>query len=169
MDTETLEQSFYGGKQIPHMSKHETSDLPFHRDDILSLDISADRKTCVTGEVGNKPAVHVWSLEDGGKVSQFDLAANSRGVAAVSLSPCSRYVACVDLHNDHRVTIYNIVRNKQLLHMNGGTDRILDVAWSKRADDLRFATVAPKAVTFYHPADVTKRLKQPGTFGKNAA
>lgn len=53
--------------------------------------------------------------------------------------------------------------------MNGGTDRILDIAWSKRPDDLRFATVSPKAVTFYHPADVTKRLKQPGVMGRNTA
>ena len=110
----------------------------------------------------------MWNVQDGSKVSQFELAPNSRGCAAVSLSPCSRYVATVELHNDHRITIYNIVRNKQLLHMNGGTDKILDVAWSKRPDDLRFAVVSPKTVTFFHPADVTKRLKQPGVLGKNA-
>jgi len=54
--------------------------------------------------------------------------------------------------------------------MNGSADKILDVVWSKRADDLRFATVTPKQVCFWHPADVTKRLKQPGVMGpKNAA
>ena len=78
-------------------------------------------------------------------------------------------MATVDLSNDHRVTVYNIERQKNLLTINGSTDRILDVAWSKRADDLRFATVTPKQVTFWHPADVTKRLKQPGVMGRNNA
>lgn len=67
------------------------------------------------------------------------------------------------------MSIYNIERQKNLLTINGSTDRILDVAWSKRADDLRFATVTPKQVTFWHPADVTKRLKQPGVMGRQNA
>jgi len=169
MDTTTGQQTFYGGKSIPHSSKHEGEVLPFHRDDIISLDISADRKTVVTGQVGNKPTVHVWNIEGTEKVCQFECAAGSRGITAVSLSPCSRYVACVDLHNEHRVTIYNVQRDKLLLHVNGSTDRILDVAWSKKQDDLRFATVSAKQVMFWHPADVTKRLKQPGVMGKTAA
>lgn len=166
MNTDTNTQRFYGGKEIAHGSKHDGDVLPFHRDDILSLDITADRKTVVTGQVGNKPSVHVWSAENAEKVGQFELPAGSRGISAVSISPCARYVATVDLHNDHRITIYNIVRQKQLLHMNGGTDKILDVAWSKRADDLRFGAVSPKTITFFHPADVTKRLKQPGVMGR---
>ena len=140
--------------------KHEQAvEQDCHRDDILSIDISADRQTVVTGESGPTPAVHVWKAGSGEKVGQFNLQAGSRGVTACSLSPCSRYVASVDMSNDHRVSIYNIERQKNLLTMNGSTDRILDVAWSKRADDLRFATVTPKQVCFWHPADVTKRLK----------
>ena len=52
------------------------------------------------------------------------------------------------------------------MQMNGSADRIFDVQWSKRADDLRFATGSLKAVAFWHPADVTKRLKQPGVMGR---
>ena len=47
MDTNTGEQTFYGGKQTEMEAKHESADSPFHRDDILSIDISADRKTVV--------------------------------------------------------------------------------------------------------------------------
>lgn len=68
MDTETSNQTFYGGKQIEHQSKFEGEELPFHRDDILSLDVSADRKTVVTGQVGSKPNVHVWTAENSEKV-----------------------------------------------------------------------------------------------------
>ena len=169
MDTTTLEQTFYGGKEIAHESKHEGEELPFHRDDILSLDISADRKTVVTGQVGSKPTVHVWHVDGAEKVCQFECPAGSRGISAVSLSPCGRYVACADLHNDHRVTIYNVQRDKLLLHTQGGSDPILDIAWSKRAEDLRFASISPKKINFWHPADVTKRLTQQGVRGKTAA
>jgi len=79
-----------------------------HRDDILSLDISQDRKLVVTGQVGSTPCVHVWNAESCEQVASFDLPAGSRGIESVSLSPCGRYVACVDQHNSHYVTIYNI-------------------------------------------------------------
>jgi len=145
MDTNTCEQQFYGGSQTEMQGKHENAvEQECHRDDVLSMDISADRMTVVTGETGPTPAVHVWTAATGEKVAQFNLEKGSRGVSACSLSPCSRYVATVDLTNDHRVSIYNIERQKNLLTMNGSTDRIIDVAWSKRADDLRFATITPK-------------------------
>lgn len=146
MDTNTCEQAFYGGQRTEMVPKMENgaSDISFHRDDILSLDISSDRKTVVTGESGKCPAVHVWSTETREKVTQFALDKMARGVACVSISPCQRYVATADLSNEHRVTIYNIARGKQLLQMNGSADRINEIAWSKRADDLRFMSVSPK-------------------------
>jgi len=50
--------------------------------------------------------------------------------------------------------------------VEGSKERLFDVAWSKRADDLRFATVGAKTIKFWHPADITKKLNQTGTFGK---
>ena len=72
------------------------------------------------------------------------------------------------MSNDHHVYVYNIQRNKLLLNTEGGKERIFDVKWSKRTDDLRFATIGMKELKFWHPADITKRLSQKGTFGKNA-
>ena len=166
MNTNTCAQKFYGGKRIKMTSKFDGDDLEWHRDDIISMDISTDRKTVVTGETGQKPKVCVWNGETGEAIMHFELPAGSRGISAISISPCGRYVAAVDLHNDHRVTVYNIQRQKQLMQMNGATDRIFDVCWSKRPDDLRFATGSLKAIAFWHPADVTKRLKQPGVLGR---
>lgn len=111
MDTQTCQQQFYGGILTEMEPKHDNAvERESHRDDILSMDISADRETVVTGETGPTPAVHVWKAATGEKVGQFNLAQGSRGVAACSLSPCSRYVATVDMTNDHRVSIYNIER-----------------------------------------------------------
>ena len=52
MDTNTGVQKFYGGKKIRMTSKFEGDELEHHRDDIISMDISTDRKTVVTGETG---------------------------------------------------------------------------------------------------------------------
>ncbi len=65
MDTTTGKQMFYGGKPTEMSAKHDDPEQAFHRDDILSMDISADRKTIVTGESGPTPAVHVWNAETG--------------------------------------------------------------------------------------------------------
>lgn len=172
MDTKTGEQRFYGGKEVAMESKNEGDDTVFHRNDIISLDISKDRKTVVTGQVGKNPAVHVWDAETQEQKAQFCLShekgVSARGVAGVSVSPCQRYVAAVDQSNDHHVFVYNIERNKLLLNTEGGKEKIFDVKWSKRVDDLRFATIGTKEIKFWHAADITKRLSQKGTFGKNA-
>ena len=89
----------------------------------------------------------------------------SRGIAAVAISPCQRYVAYADLHNDHRVGIYNIKKGKELLHIEGSKDKIAHLQWSKLANDLRFVSVGETDVKFWSPADASKRLSVKGTFG----
>jgi hypothetical protein len=39
----------FGGNETKMVAKNEADDSKCHMDDILSLDISADRKTVVTG------------------------------------------------------------------------------------------------------------------------
>jgi len=67
MNTTTGRQRFYGGgeteyvsRQKDMVSKEESEMHPFHRDDILCLSISTDRKRIATGEIGKFPAVHIW-------------------------------------------------------------------------------------------------------------
>jgi WD40 repeat protein len=163
LDPETNKMTTFGGVQCPMVAKNVADDSKFHMDDILSLDVSFDRKTVVSGQVGKAPSVHVWDAETGESKFMFKLKDGSRGVAAISISPCQRYVACVDLHNDHHVVIYNIKRGKQLMTIEGSKDKIIDCAWSKKPDDLRFATVGLKEFKFWNPADATKRLFSKGT------
>jgi WD40 repeat protein len=111
MNTETGVQRFYGGKETAMLPKMEGEQLEFHRDDILALDLSKDRKLVVTGQVGKWPSVHVWDALTCEKISSFQLSKDARGVQAVSISPCKRYVAAVDLSNDHKVYVQNIERD----------------------------------------------------------
>jgi len=63
------------------------------------------------------------------------------------------------------VTIYNIRRSKLLLQLEASKDKIVQVVWSKKPDDLRFVTVGVKELKFWNPADATKKLSQKGVFG----
>lgn len=168
LDTDKNEMKFFGGVETKMVAKNVADDSKFHMDDILSLDMSSDRKLVATGQVGKAPSIHVWDSETAESKFTFKLKEGSRGVAAVSISPCFRYIACVDLHNDHHIVIYNIKRNKQLLHIEGSKDKIIHCAWSKKTDDLRFCTVGLKELKFWNPADATKRLFTKGTVGTKA-
>jgi WD40 repeat protein len=115
LDGETNQMKVFGGGETTMVAKNVADDSKFHMDDILSLDISQDRKLVVTGQVGKAPSVHVWDPETMESKCFFKLKEGARGVAALAMSPCQRYVVAVDMHNDHHVIIYNIKRNKLLL------------------------------------------------------
>lgn len=55
-----------------------------------------------------------------------------------------------------------------MLELESGSAEMKHVAWSKRPDDLRLAVLGEKQIQFWHPADVTKKLKQVGIFDKAA-
>lgn len=168
LDIEKNEMKVFGGVETKMVAKNVADDSKFHMDDILSLDVSPDRKLVVSGQVGKAPSVHFWDAETCESKGMFKLKDGARGVAAISVSPCLRYVAVVDMHNDHHVVIYNIKRNKLLLHIEGGKEKIIHAAWSRKPDDLRFCTVGLKELKFWNPADATKRLFTKGTVGTKA-
>lgn len=147
------------------VAKNVADDTKCHVDDILCLDMSADRKLVVTGQVGKAPVLFVWDAETCEVKCRIKLAEGGRGIAACAISPCQRYVVAVDMHNDHHVVIHNIKKNKTLLTIEGSKDTIVHCAWSKKPEDLRFCVVGLKEVKFWHPADSSKRLSVKGTFG----
>jgi hypothetical protein len=49
LDTETNQMKVFGGSETKMVAKNEADDSKCHMDDILSLDMSADRKLVVTG------------------------------------------------------------------------------------------------------------------------
>ena len=140
------------------VAKNVADESKCHMDDILCLNVSHCRKLVATGQVGKAPSVHVWDAETCESKCTFKLKEGARGVAAIAVSPCLRYVVVADLHNDHHIVIHNIKKNKQLLHIEGGKEKIIDIAWSKKTDDLRFSTVGLREFKFWNPADASKKL-----------
>lgn len=49
LDTEKNEMKVFGGTETKMVAKNVADDTKFHMDDILSLDMSPDRKLVVTG------------------------------------------------------------------------------------------------------------------------
>jgi len=76
------------------------------------MSISGDRTIAATGQVGPSPAVFVWNSTTGKKQQRFKLNKGARGVNAIALSPDSKYVAMVDLSNDHNVYCYEVSSGK---------------------------------------------------------
>jgi WD40 repeat protein len=76
-----------------------------------------------------------------------------------------RYVAVADKTNDHKMYIYNVQRKKMLLDIASGGNMVTAIQWSKKANDLRFVAVNTQNIQFWNPADASKKLFRPGTFG----
>ena len=98
-------------------------------------------------------------------IAQFSLGGAAKGITALGISPCQRYIACVDHSNDHNMSIYNVNRKKMILQVSAGSDPIHDIQWSKKGDDLRFIACTTRSLQFWHPADASKKLFKNGTFG----
>ena len=52
--------------------------------------------------------IHIWNTKTMESIANFSLGASAKGCAALSISPCQRYVAAVDQSNDHTMYIYNV-------------------------------------------------------------
>ena len=85
----------------------------------------------------------------------------SRGVAAIAFSEDNHHIACVDLHNEHHVYVYKF-QGQQVMKQNGDTNRIKDVAWSKKSGSLKFATAGTKHIYFWDASDAS--FKKRGLF-----
>ena len=160
-------QKFFGGLDYEKMQAKYTPNWPCHQDDITSIDVAHDKSKAlaVTGECGAKSTVFVWDTNTMKAINRFDLGDRAKGVAAVGISPCCRYVAVVDMCNDHNMSVYNINKKKPIFCVSAGTDAISDIKWSKKLNDLRFVAVSSRALQFWHPADSSKKLFKNGAFG----
>lgn len=88
LDPETNAMKVFGGVQTQMVAKNVADDSKFHMDDILSLDMSSDRKLVATGQVGKAPSVHIWDTETCESKCMFKLKEGARGVASLAISPC---------------------------------------------------------------------------------
>ena len=162
------EQRFFGGIEKQKSQPKYINSFPAHQDDITNLSVAhtEGRNIVATGECGAKSTIHIWDANTMEPISQFSLGGSAKGVGALAISPCCRYVAVVDQSNDHNMSIFNINKKKAIVSVSAGTDSIVDIQWSKKQNDLRFIAVTTRSLQFWNPADATKKLFKNGTFGQ---
>ena len=100
-------QKFFGGGEVDNTSKQTACDANGHTNDIMCISLTNDRTTAATGQVGSTPVLFIWDARSGEKKGRAKLPKGSRGINAVAFSSDGSKVACVDLHNDHNVYVYN--------------------------------------------------------------
>ena len=109
-DLKTNKQKFFGGVEKDKDADKYQKEWPYHQDDITNIDLAKGgaRNIVATGECGKISTVHVWDSNTMATLSSFSLGPKAKGVSALSISPCQRYIAAVDQSNDHIMYIFNI-------------------------------------------------------------
>lgn len=143
MNTETLQQEFFGGEEVDTDAPKYNRTEKYHEDDIIAFDTCgiANRNMVVTGEVGVEATIHVWDSENMQSQAQFALGKKAKGVACLAISPCMKYVAAADKSNDNNVFIYNLQKKKMLLEISSGRASCYQMQWSQKQFDYRFAII----------------------------
>ena len=124
----------------------------------MCIDICSQKVKAVTGQVGSSPAIFVWNTQTGEKESRAKIAKGARGIAAVGFSEDNSMFAAVDLNNEHRVYVFKF-DGQQVMKANGDTNRIKDVAWSRKAGSTKFATAGTKHIYFWDSSDPSFKKK----------
>lgn len=111
-----------------------------HTDDVTAIAFSPDRKLIVTGEIGPRPAIHLW---DGITMTLIKTVAHklTKGIQSLSFSPSGKSFAAVAIDPDHTVAAFNAETGACLGQSKGDVAQILDIAMK---DDTTFATAGVK-------------------------
>lgn len=131
LDPTSNTQKFFGGGMVNNTAKNVANDEACHTDDITAITISNDRRYAASGQVGSAPTVFVWNAVTGEKKQRIKLGKGARGVNAIAMSNDMKYVAFVDLHNDHNVYVYEVESGALVMKEKGDTNKIFDIAFTE--------------------------------------
>lgn len=160
LDIGSNTQKFFGGGQVENTSKQTANDMSCHTNDIMAISISDDRSIAATGQVGAAPVAFTWCPVTGEKKQRFKLKKGARGVNAIAISSDCKYVACVDLSNDHNVLVFDCGDGSLKWSCKGDTNKIFDCAWSQKQGDYSICTAGSKHLKFWYPFESGKQEKK---------
>lgn len=160
-------QKFFGGGKVANTAKNVANDEVCHTDDITAIAMSSDKKWVASGQVGSAPVAFVWNATTGEKKQRYKLTKGARGIYAIALSQDTKYVACVDLHDDHNVYVYEVDSGTLVWKEKGDTNKIFDIQFTKKAGEYKFVTVGKDHIKFW---DIPTKKVEKGLFsGKGDA
>lgn len=78
-----------------------------HKDDIMSIAIHPSGKFIATGEIGPKPLISVWSIDNvQAPVASFS-APLVKGVQQLTFSPSGQFLAGAAMNDSHNIAIFD--------------------------------------------------------------
>lgn len=67
------------------------------------------------------------------------------------MSNDGKLVACVDLHDDHNVYVFDVESGSLKFKDKGDTNKIFDICFSEKPGENTFATAGSKHIKFWYP------------------
>lgn len=121
-----------------------------HRDDIHCLAINPAGTLCVTGEIGPKPRLCLWSCQTMEELHCVQIPL-TKGIKHVTWSKDGQFVGASDMSDDHSIAIFQLKHNTTSLTLiakgKGCRANIMSLGFSPDANCLVATCV--KSVAFF--------------------
>ncbi|XP_012943584.1 mitogen-activated protein kinase-binding protein 1, partial [Aplysia californica] len=120
--------------------------LHVRRNSVSCANFSPDGRYVLTGEVGYKPALRVWRLQDGQEVAT--IYGHEFGIKSAMFSPRGDVIVSVGLENDNEVNVW-AWPDKHRVATNKIKDLIYSVSFSQCGQ--YFLTAGVRHLKFWYP------------------
>lgn len=111
-----------------------------HTDDITAMDLSDDGKTVVTGEIGPRPKICLWSGETQELIAMVNKPLQ-KGICALAFSPDGQKFAAIAVDVDHQVAVFNLT-GQVLFFCEKNAYEQVEICWGSNTE---FMSCGPKA------------------------
>eukprot|EP00744_Colponema_vietnamica_P009633 GILI01013680.1.p1 GENE.GILI01013680.1~~GILI01013680.1.p1 ORF type:complete len:614 (-),score=129.32 GILI01013680.1:160-2001(-) len=160
LDSATNTQKFFGSTLSVSKGPVDLSES-FHTDDILSLKLSQDGRTAISGGAGPVPVVFVWDAITCEKKICFRLHKGSRGAGVVAVNADCSLIASVDLCSNPCLSVFSLRHTHLEVDQDGSVvgsllcservspDRILDACFIPNAPEPSIVVAGHKQLAIF--------------------
>ena len=134
MDSKSMVQSFF--------NKHD--------EDLVSMDITSDKKYCATGSMPAKGRsrlldIYVWNVETK-EVAAFLTGFHRGAIKVLKFSPSGKYLLSVGRDDNNSLAVYDWMNKIKICDSKVDRTEVFDAAWQ---DDQSFVTLTKDSIKFW--------------------
>lgn len=132
-----------------------------HTDDIISMAVHEDKQIAATGQIGPKPAIHIWDMNTMQSVAVLKQGV-IKGIESLSFSPSGNKLVAVCIDDNHMTVGFEVSKQEMIFCEKGDTAKILDSIW---LNETNFVTVGVSHYKYWTLGDKGVSSSK-GVFGK---